>query len=227
MSSAMRLSMSPSCPSAFNGSAMISRMVMRGSSELIGSWKTIWMLRRSARRSAFVSAEVSVPVTTTVLPSGGSRFMTSSRVVVLPEPDSPTMAKHSPWRTAKLTPFTAWTVPTRRLRMDPFTSGKSLTRLSTLSEMSRWFMGVPASTSSAISGSGYRSRPAIRRSRISPARTQLAKCPASSGSSSRGGSRLRHLSMATGHLLTNGHSAETSMSRGGVPGMGTSGLSVG
>ena len=49
-------------------------------------------------------------------------------VVVLPQPDSPTIARVSPSRTSKEMPSTACTVPTRRLKTAPFMSGNSLTR---------------------------------------------------------------------------------------------------
>ena len=50
--------------------------------------------------------------------------MISSRVVVFPQPDSPTIEKHSPSRMSKLSPSTAFTVPIRRLSRAPFMSGK-------------------------------------------------------------------------------------------------------
>jgi hypothetical protein len=49
----------------------------------------------------------------TISPAGaGMSPMMDRAVTLLPQPDSPTTASTSPGRTSKLTPSTAWTVPT-------------------------------------------------------------------------------------------------------------------
>ena len=81
-----------------------------------------------------------------MLPDWGAlRSRTSSSVVVLPQPDSPTRARVSPRRTSKEMPETAWTVPTRRLKTAPFMSGNSLTRSVTRRTSSRCSRGRSSS----------------------------------------------------------------------------------
>ena len=97
-----------------NGSAMMSKIGMRGSREAIGSWNTTCRSRRIVNFSLRPSFEVSLPNTSIEPPLGAARFSTSSSVVDLPHPDSPTRPKVSPSRTSRSIPSTANTVPTRR-----------------------------------------------------------------------------------------------------------------
>ena len=80
--------------------------------------------------------------------------MISSRVVVLPEPDSPTIAMHSPARTSNEMWFTACTVPMRRFTSAPFVRGNSRCRFSTSSVTSRSSRGMPAYLLSGKTGAG-------------------------------------------------------------------------
>src|SRR5690606_4016864 len=65
-------------------------------------------------------------------PAVGSSSRTSRRASVdLPQPDSPTMPSVSPRARVKLTPSTALTVPTWRLKSTPRVSGKCFARFST------------------------------------------------------------------------------------------------
>ena len=67
-----------------------------------------------------------------IFPAVGSSSRVSSRaVVLLPQPDSPTIENVSPRRTAKFTPSTACTAPTWR-RSSPPRIGKCLIKSSTM-----------------------------------------------------------------------------------------------
>ena len=90
-------------------SPRIAPTVMRGLSEANGSWNTIWMSRRIARRSSPSRPSTFLP-SKTISPSEGSiRRITQRAVVDLPQPDSPTSPSVSPRFTANETPSTAWT----------------------------------------------------------------------------------------------------------------------
>ena len=59
-----------------------------------------------------------------MLPSvGGLRLSTSNKVVLLPQPDSPTRPRVSPSLISRSIPSTACTVPIRRRNTAPFISG--------------------------------------------------------------------------------------------------------
>ena len=74
----------------------MSPTVLRGLSEVYGSWKTIWMSRRSLRIAAPFWAYMSTPSKVS-LPAVGSSSRISIRPRVdLPQPDSPTMPSVSP-----------------------------------------------------------------------------------------------------------------------------------
>ena len=49
----------------------------------------------------------------TMRAAGRTSRSNDSAVMVLPQPDSPTMPSASPWRREKLTPSTAFTTPQR------------------------------------------------------------------------------------------------------------------
>ena len=95
-------------------------MVSTGLSEVIGSWKIIAMsLPRTPRIASSLSASRSTPSSLTEPPamrpggSGTSRIRDSA-VMLLPQPDSPTIASVSCGASAKLTPSTALTTPWRK-----------------------------------------------------------------------------------------------------------------
>ena len=92
-------------------------MVSTGLSDVIGSWNTIAMsLPRTARIASSSSASKSMPASLTEPPairpggSGTSRIRDNA-VMLLPQPDSPTMASVSCGASEKLTPSTALTTP--------------------------------------------------------------------------------------------------------------------
>ena len=59
--------------------------------------------------SALIGRPFSVILPPTIDPPVGSRLMIDSAVIVLPQPDSPTMPTVSPASTCRVTPSTAWT----------------------------------------------------------------------------------------------------------------------
>ena len=95
-------------------------MVNTGLSEVIGSWKIIEMsLPRTPRISLLgeqqqvaPSASCTAPATMRPGGSGISRIIDSA-VMLLPQPDSPTIASVSPDATEKSTSSTALTMPWR------------------------------------------------------------------------------------------------------------------
>src|SRR6185437_11438141 len=99
-SSATRAARSPAVRSKCRRrtSSMHDAGVWRGSSELYGSWNTIWVSRPRRRRSAALRAgELRSAPATAMRPEVGVSRPTSIRAsVVLPEPDSPTAAISSP-----------------------------------------------------------------------------------------------------------------------------------
>src|SRR6185437_5696693 len=110
-SSATRAARSPAVRSKCRRrtSSMHDAGVWRGSSELYGSWNTIWVSRPRRRRSdARRAGELRSAPATAMRPEVGVSRPTSIRAsVVLPEPDSPTTASDSRSATAKLTSSTA------------------------------------------------------------------------------------------------------------------------
>ena len=97
-------------PCTSSGSAIEKPTVRRGSSEANGSWKTIWMSRRSGRTSDGGRRAMSRAVRTRCCrPSTSTRRSSERPVVDLPQPDSPTSASVSPAARSKLTFSTAWT----------------------------------------------------------------------------------------------------------------------
>ena len=90
----------------------MSRTVIRGLSEAYGSWKTIWMSRRTGRICLRLSVVMSLPSKTMRRPSARCSLMIVRPSVVLPQPDSPTTPSVSPGRTVRSTPSTARTCPT-------------------------------------------------------------------------------------------------------------------
>ena len=78
--------------------------VIRGFSEEYGSWKTIWMRRRSARERDAGSTLPPKRISPRSVLSSPTRAWAS---VDLPDPDSPTRASASPRRISRSTPSTA------------------------------------------------------------------------------------------------------------------------
>ncbi|CAM5411219.1 hypothetical protein KAURM247S_02842 [Kitasatospora aureofaciens] len=102
---------------------MMSPTVMRGFSEVYGSWNTIWMLRRTALSAPPDSWEMSSPLNSTWPEVARSRFISTLASVDLPQPDSPTMPRVSPFFSSKEMPSTALTAPTCFLNRTPWVSG--------------------------------------------------------------------------------------------------------
>lgn len=150
--------------------------------------------------------------------------MISSRVVVLPQPDSPTMARHSPSRISKVMPSTALTVPTLRLINAPLVSGNCLRRSFTARVVLRSSRGTSAKTSSESSGGLNISSPSILRSWISGARRQALRWEVDSSLSGiSSGSPERQASCATGQRGANWQRSFRSTKTGGLPSMGVRG----
>lgn len=105
------------------GSPMMSPTVMRGFSEVYGSWKTIWMLRRTVFIDLAESLVMSSPLNVIRPDVGSSRCTSIFATVDLPQPDSPTMPSVSPAARSNETPSTAFTAPTCRRKRTPCVSG--------------------------------------------------------------------------------------------------------
>src|SRR5580698_7562759 len=106
----------PRCSSTV--SAIWSPIVIVGFSDVIGSWKIIpTSLPRTCRIPSSLSDEITwsprLILPPTMCPPGGRSCMIESAVIVLPEPDSPTMPRHSPASRLRLTPSSACTVALR------------------------------------------------------------------------------------------------------------------
>ncbi len=124
-------------PCTSSGSATSSPTRRSGSSELSASCRTYPMCRpRSRRHSRRLSPRRSRPSkarfsarTAAFSPASPSRVRA---VTLLPDPDSPTRATHSPARTERLTSRTAWTTPWRVVKSTDSpaisTSGRPLIR---------------------------------------------------------------------------------------------------
>ena len=110
--------------------------VMRGFSELYGSWKMICICRRIARIWPVRACATSVP-SNRISPAVGLYSRRMQRpVVVLPQPDSPTNPSVSPRRTVKVTPSTALICATARWNKIPEVTGKCIFRSRTSSRTS-------------------------------------------------------------------------------------------
>ncbi len=109
---------------------------MRGSSEANGSWKTIWMSRRSARSLCGGMVVSSTPSNSIDPDVAGSSCRMTRPVVDLPDPDSPTIPRVSLRRSSKLTPSTARFTPTGLRTRPPLSTGKCFVRSRTRSTTS-------------------------------------------------------------------------------------------
>src|ERR1044072_1188848 len=119
-------------PCSRKGAPTIAPTGCRGFSEEYGSWKIIWTSRRIGRIEAVPRCVMSLP-SNSIFPEVGSSSRVISRPMVdLPQPDSPTTPRVSPWRTSKSRPSTACTAPVCRCS-SPFLMGKCLTRPDTVS----------------------------------------------------------------------------------------------
>ncbi len=110
------LASAPRCSTTV--SEIWSPIVIVGLSDVIGSWKIMPIsLPRTCRIWSSLSAEISRPssriLPPVMCPPGGSSCMMDSAVIVLPQPDSPTMPRHSPASRLRLTPSKACTVALR------------------------------------------------------------------------------------------------------------------
>ena len=97
-------------------SAICAPTVWVGLSEESGSWKIMPIssprtLRISTGSSPVISRPLSLMEPPAIRPPLGSRSMIDSAVIVLPQPDSPTMPSVSPSSTCSDTPSTACTTP--------------------------------------------------------------------------------------------------------------------
>ncbi len=109
-----------------HGAPTIAPTVCLGFSDEYGSWKIICISRRSGRMAPARRCVMSRP-SKMICPAVGSMSRVSMRaVVVLPQPDSPTMPRVSPRITWNETSSTLRTRPTRRLMMIPRVTGKCL-----------------------------------------------------------------------------------------------------
>jgi hypothetical protein len=79
----------------------------RGFSDAYGSWKTIWISRRSGRIAARLSPTSSRPLYLTEPSVAGCRLRIARPVVDLPQPDSPTSPSVSPGNRVRSMPSTA------------------------------------------------------------------------------------------------------------------------
>ena len=80
----------------------MSRTVIRGLSDAYGSWKTIWMSRRTGRICLRLKLVMSVPSKTIGPAVGSISLMIVRPSVVFPQPDSPTTPSVSPARTLRI-----------------------------------------------------------------------------------------------------------------------------
>ncbi len=110
---------------------MADPIVMRGSSDAYGSWKTICISRRSPRSCSFLSVVSSVPRNLTEPAVGTISCRTQRPTVDLPEPDSPTRPRVWPAPIENDTSDTACTVPLTVRTPFELRTLKSLTRCST------------------------------------------------------------------------------------------------
>ncbi len=101
-------------------SAICLPTVMVGFSEVSGSWKIMpislpRIFRICSSDKAVRSWPLSLMLPVAMCPPVGSRFMIDKAVIVLPQPDSPTMPRVSPGSSWNETPSTACTTPSRSL----------------------------------------------------------------------------------------------------------------
>ena len=118
-----------------------SPMGMRGFNEAYGSWKMICILRRMALREPERIVIMFSPSKVTSPEVGSIRRRMERPTVVLPQPDSPTSPRVSPFLTVKLTLSTACTCATVRWRSPPRT-GKYFTRSLTINKSGFWLVCI-------------------------------------------------------------------------------------
>ncbi len=103
---------------------MIAPTVCRGFSDEYGSWKIIWISRRSGRIRPCRKWVMSTPSKTMLPPVGSSSLVSNRPVVVFPQPDSPTRPSVWPCDTDRSMPSTACTWPTACRNTTPLVTGK-------------------------------------------------------------------------------------------------------
>ena len=115
-----------------SGSAMLAPARHFGSSDAVGSWKTIWSWVRSARYPPSFAS--SARPRNRIVPDVGRMSPTMARPsVVLPLPDSPTSPSVSAAASPRVMPSTACTCPTVRRNTAPRVIGKCTRRSRTSS----------------------------------------------------------------------------------------------
>src|SRR5579862_8508933 len=173
---------------------MIDPTRRRGFSDPIGSWKIIWISRRSGRICRWLYREMSWP-SNVIVPDVMSYSRAMDRPSVdLPEPVSPTIPKVCPRLTSKLTPSTACTYS--RLSNRPlFLTGKYLTRSCTRSRTSSPVVLKLSSRSPGAGGRGADRRGIQDLSAQVLPRGAVARQPAG-----RQVPRLVHNRIQAGHL---------------------------
>ena len=92
---------------------------------------------------------MSVPSKVTLPPVGSSSRVTRRAVVLLPQPDSPTIENVSPRRTSKSTPSTAWTALVD-LRQEAAADREVLDQALDLEQVSRSRSGVRAACRAGV-----------------------------------------------------------------------------
>ena len=144
-----------------------------------------WILPLCFRRPRVLSSVRSWPSKMIEPEFAFSRPTMRRPMVVLPQPDSPTMPNVLPRGTSKLTSATALTLPTRRCMMAPAVTENSLTRCSTFSSAPSAAAPSPA-TEGAVARTGMAPSAAPASASASAAATVGA--PASSAGLSRAAS---------------------------------------
>src|SRR6266516_7937770 len=141
-------------PWILNGAPTIVPIVCRGFSEENGSWKIIWMSRRTGRICETFKCASSRP-SKRIEPAVGSCSLVITRPMVdFPQPDSPTSPSVSPRRSVNETPSTAFTAPTWRLKKTPRRIRKCLRTWSTRSSASGSSSAAGFGVSCGASGAG-------------------------------------------------------------------------
>src|SRR3974390_3141212 len=166
-------------------------MVSTGLSEVIGSWKIIAMfLPRTSRIASSSSASRSRPASLTeppaIRPGGsGTSRISDNAVMLLPQPDSPTIASVSCAPSVKLTPSTALTTPWRKSKYvrKPSTSSKGGSFEISLAT------GRPVSRSLVVT---VMARPSVAQPRIEDVAQRVAEQVSAEHRQADGGAREDH-----------------------------------
>ena len=120
-------------PLAVNGSASSVEDRQPGVQGRDGVLEDHLQIAAQARRDRRSRVATSWPSTSIEPLCGAVSSRTSCSVVDFPDPDSPTMPRVWPWRSAKLTPSTARTSPIWRRNTDALGQGEGLDEIATVS----------------------------------------------------------------------------------------------